>query len=355
MVTLSRPRGFTLIELSVAGAISLIVVMGAFVWINHASSASTAQGRTTEIISQGRLVLDLIGREIREAGDSVQLLPAHCMGASQPVNPQFGCAAILDPHPWRITLARYAWGPGPDGIESTADDTFPMGDFIDDGRNVVTLRFVPRGGIEDLGPARRGYVGRIERVQNPFAFGGEAPRVDVLLDRVVLDDRMSASPDGAQVDHRSDFALFRYQIMSTFAGEYAGVDAYTQRTTREGSFLLPPMRFFALPADPMAWLADVATVPPYLPAGYQQEIVGLGEGAATTSALRPGKPFATDLRYVLDFNRIRAVRVSFKVAERWDDPGFAGGVDLDPERPGTAREALLESTFELKALASFLN
>ncbi|AKU91711.1 PilW family protein [Vulgatibacter incomptus] len=167
-----RERGFSLIELMVAGTISLVVVAAAFAFITRASEASAAQERATELTSRGRIALDLIGRDIRSAGDSVQLLPDPCLGAGAP----FGCAAILEPHPWRITIARYAWGAGPDGILGTADDVLPSGPFAANGDNVVTYQFVPRtAGPVSLGGTRTGYVGRLERISNPFSFGDRHP------------------------------------------------------------------------------------------------------------------------------------------------------------------------------------
>ncbi|AKU91710.1 hypothetical protein AKJ08_2097 [Vulgatibacter incomptus] len=147
-------------------------------------------------------------------------------------------------------------------------------------------------------------------------------------------------------------------MMSVPGDVYVGDPAFTQRATRTRSFLLPPVRFFAFPADATVWAAaPVSAVPPYLPPttspGYAPQIVGLRRDT-TSSATLLTPSFADDLRYVLDVNRIRAVSVAFKVVEPRNDPNFSGGVDLGGSRPGTARVSLMESSFELKALSSFL-
>jgi len=338
----------------VASSISLLVVVGAFISINLAHESSLAQGRAVELIGQARIVLDQLGRDIRSAGDAVQLLPSHCLGGLQSGGAPFGCPAILEPHPWRITLARYQWGAGDDGILGTVDDTLPAGDFADDPENVVTYQFVPRGGLRDVGNGHRGWIGRIERITNPFGFAGAEPRLEVLLDDVLVDDAMRQSPDGVELDHRRDHAVFLYQLLSMQSGEYEGDAEFTQRATREGSFVLPPARFFALPADPQSWSEDFTAVPPYISADWAPEIMGLRQSATTSDHFRPGKTFEEDLRYVLDFNRIRAVHVAFKVVESREDPAVLDGVDLDPAQPGTARVILMESTFEMKPLTSYL-
>lgn len=354
MGALPREAGFTIIELMVAATISLLVVMGAFISINLAHETSLSQSRAVELIAQARVVLDQIGRDVRSAGDAVQLLPAHCLGGAQSPGAPFGCPAILEPHPWRITLARYQWGAGDDEILGTVDDTLPAGAFEDDPENVVTYQFVPRGGKRELGGGRTGWIGRIERITNPFGFAGAEPRLEVLLDDVLVDDAMRQSPDGAEFDHRRNHAVFLYQLLSMQSGEYEGDAEFTQRATREGSFVLPPARLFALPADPATWAVTFAAAPPYVPNDWVPEIVGLRQAATTTDQLRPGKAFDADLRYVLDFNRIRAVHVAFKVVESREDPAVFDGVDLDPSAPGTARVILMESTYEMKPLTSYL-
>lgn len=321
-----------------------------------------AQERTADLNSQARLALELIGRDIRNAGDSVQFLPAHCLEGSQSQGAPFGCPAILEPHPWRITLSRYMWDEGPDGIQFTTDDELGIDPFDTNGENVVTYQFVPRAEWAD--GSHRGYIGRLERVVNPFGFNSEAPSTTILLDNVLVDNRMSVSPDGTQTDPRRDYSVFMYRIMSVFSGEYEGEEAFTKRATEQGSFILPPMRFFAFPdiGDIANWATKQdGLTPPYLPTDYTKELVGLRPDSQTTDNLREviGPPggngnFTEDLRYVLDYNRIRAVNVSFKVVESREDPSFHTGIDLDPDMPGTARVIQVESTFELKVFSGYL-
>src|SRR5690606_15015244 len=95
--------GFTILELLVAAAISLFVIAGAFVAMNRAHRTSVTQDRAVDLASQARLVMELIGRDIRNAGDSVQFLPKHCLvdpatgAAHQTPGAPFGCPAILEP------------------------------------------------------------------------------------------------------------------------------------------------------------------------------------------------------------------------------------------------------------------
>lgn len=354
--TFSEARGFTLLEVLIAGTISLLVIAGAFVAMGRAHRTSIAQDRAVDLASQGRLVLELIGRDIRNAGDSVQFLPASCLGSPPPTaNAPFGCPAILEPHPWRLTMTRYMWDPGPDGIPYTADDEMSVATFDSNPENVVSYQFVPRTAWVD--GDHRGYIGQLERVVNPFGFAGQAPERTILLDNVLVDNRMLVSPDGSSRDERRDFSVFMYRILSVFSGEYSGNAAFTQRATDAGSFILPPVRFFDFPvlADVPAWADNQNGIgTPYLPV-YSQEIVGLQEDGSTVGTLRATSTgFANDLRYVLDFNRIRAVNVSLKLVEPRDDPEYFGGIDLDPDRPGTARVIQVESLFELKVFSGYL-
>jgi prepilin-type N-terminal cleavage/methylation domain-containing protein len=356
-------RGFTLLEVIIAAAISLFLVAGAFVAVGRAHQTSIGQERAVDLASQARLVMELIGRDIRNAGDSVQFLPSHCLVnpatgvATQAPGAPFGCPAILEPHPWRLTMTRYMWDAGADGIPFTADDQMSTAVFSANPENVVSYQFVPRQQWSN--GEHRGYLGRIERVVNPFGFAGQDPVKTILLDNVLVDNRMLVSPDGSQRDERRDYSVFMYRILSVTSGEYSGHQAYTQRATKEGSFILPPMRFFAFPnmGDIPAWEVNQEGLePPYLPAGYTTELVGLQPDASTVGTLRASSAgFAADLRYVLDFNRIRAVNVSFKVVESREDPGFFTGIDLDPDTPGTARVLQVESTYELKVFSGYLH
>lgn len=351
------PRGFTLLEVILAAAISLLVIGGAFVALSRAHQTSIAQDRNVDLASQARLALELIGRDIRNAGDSVQFLPAHCLEGTQASGAPFGCPAILEPHPWRLTMSRYTWDAGPDGIRLTADDQLGSSPFDDDGENVVSYQFVPRVRWSD--DDHDGYLGRLERIVNPYGFGGADPEVTLLLDNVFVDNRMLVSPDGTERDPRRDYAVFMYRILSVTSGEYSGHDAYTKRSTEQGSFILPPMRFFEFPdiasIDTWATNQDGLT-PPYLPAGYTAEMVGLQPDDSTVASLRStSSGFDADLRYVLDYNRIRAVHVSLKLVEAREDMNHHGGLDLDPDRPGTARVIQVESTFELKVFSGYIH
>lgn len=356
-------RGFTLVEVIIAAAISLFVVAGAFIAVGRAHQTSIAQDRAVDLASQARLVMELIGRDIRNAGDSVQFLPSHCL-----VNPTtgvhtqapgapFGCPAILEPHPWRLTMSRYMWDPGADGIPYTADDQMGTAVFSSNPDNVVSYQFVPRQEWSD--GSHRGYLGRLERVVNPYGFAGQDPVKTILLDSVLVDNRMLVSPDGTERDERRDYSVFMYRILSVTSGEYSGHQAFTLRGTKHGSFILPPMRFFAFPdmGDIPSWEDNqLGLEPPYLPADYTAEMVGLQPDASAVATLRADSAgFEDDLRYVLDFNRIRAVNVSFKVVEPREDPDYLTGIDLDPDMPGTARVIQVESTFELKVFSGYLH
>lgn len=358
--TSHRPGGgFTLLEVMIAGALSLIVIAGAFLALNRTHAASIGNERTIELMSQARQVLDLIGRDIRTAGDSVQFLPAHCLEGTQAPNAPFGCPAILEAHPWRLTMSRYMWNPGSDGIDFTTDDQLGVLTFSATPENVVSYQFVPTREWSSGGDS--GYIGRLERIVNPYGFppgSPEDPQRTVLLENVLLDNRLAVSPDGTQADPRRAHSLFMYRILSTFSGEYRGNAAFTQRSTKEGSFILPPVRLFRFPqfSDAETWADNqFGLSPPYVPSGMTQEIVGLETNTNTVpNLLTTSAGFAGDLRYVLDYNRIRAVRVAFKVVEPREDPNFHTGIDLDPDTPGTARVLHLESTFELKVFSGYL-
>src|SRR5690606_13275053 len=151
----------------------------------------------------------LIGRDMRTAGDSVQFLPAHCLSdpatgtQTQSPGAPFGCPAIMEPHPWRLTMSRYVWEAGPDGIPFTADDGLGVAPFNATPVNVVSYQFVPQTKFVD--GTHEGFIGQLQRVVNPFGFAGQDPEVTILLDNVVVDNRMLVSPDGSDRDARRDF------------------------------------------------------------------------------------------------------------------------------------------------------
>ncbi len=351
---MGRNRGFTLLELLVAGTISAIVALGGFVALTHMQDAAADQRRISELVSEARLALDFIARDIRSAGDSLEMLPGHCLGGLEAAGTPFLCAAILDAHPWRLTLARNTWDAGPDGVLSTMDDRAPQLAFDLEPNNVVAYQFVPDGAVRSLGSGgHQGVVGRLERIVNPFQFDGKPRRVTVLLDRIVLDNRMRVNPaNPTQSDDRYDYSLFLYQLLSVSSGEYEGDDTYTKRTTARTSFLLPPVRFFD-PLGAYATYQTAAPTKPWLPDYGTPQIVGL---AGSETVLRRGSgSFDQDLRYVLDYNRIRTVRVAFKVVDPREDPDLPDGIDLDPDRPGTARVFPFETTVELKVFSAMLD
>lgn len=356
-MNVGRSRGFTLIEVMVAGVLASLVALAGFAALSGVQTAAARQRRAVDLISQGRVAMELIGRDLRTAGDSVDRFPSPCLGALGWPNSPYRCAAILEPHPWRVVFTRNVWELGANGIPYTSDDIPPNTALTENPQNVVAYQFVPNGaGKVNIGPnGRQGVIGRLERVVNPYKFGGTAPQVTVLLDKVVLDNRMRVSPADPNVnDPRYDYALFMYQVMSVTTGEYAGNAAFTTRNTREGSFLLPPARFY----DPFGTYApftigSAAVAAPYLPTNYTAQVVGLAADATPATRLRTAAgTFGEDMRYMLDMNRIRTVRVAFHVVASTEDPGLTTGIDLDPDKPGTAASYPFEATFELKVFSS---
>ena len=353
-------RGFTLVEMMVAVVCSAVVVAGAFVLLTDVQKAVMRQNAANEVVGQARVALEILARDIRSAGDSLDLLPAKCLGAAAHADARGLCPAVLDAHPWRLAIARNAWVDVDDDGSTfgKADAPPPLNRrFEQNGENVVAFRFVPTA-APTFGDGRRGVLGRIERVVNPFRFpaGTGAEKVTVLLDQVVLDDRMRTDPaNPASADARFANALFMYRVM-TKSGELYGDDAITKRETAlNDEFLSPPLRFFAAKA-PSAYL----TTPPFVPGGYTAEVVGLRADetkteskilAGGTGSLDPNVP-TSDLRFVLDRDRIRAVRVAFKVADSRERRGVTDGVDLDGNvANGTAPLFPFETTIELKVLA----
>ncbi len=362
---MAAPRGFTLVELMVAGTISLLLVAGAFGLVNEVQRTAMRQAEASERVSAARVAMEVIARDIRGAGDSLDLLPDTCLGAAGFQPTEARCPALLDAHPWRVAIARNAWDDeDDDGSVWGADDLLPPVDrrFDQEPRNVVSFRFVPDGDGSPValsggvGGSRHGVLGRIERVVNPFRFKGEEPRVTVLLDRVLLDDRMRTDPlTPDEADHRYDYALFMYRV-ATRTGEFEG--ALSSRSTSVGGyFLTPPLRFFTAEV-PSAY----EPMPPWTPADYTPEIVGLASDetpttkllSAGTGSLDPADA-TSDFRLVLDRNRIRAVRVAFKVVDEREKADVRDGLDLDGNpHNGTARVHAFETTVELKVLANLV-
>lgn len=357
-MSMRNPRGFSLIELMIAGALSAIVALSGFIALSKVQQAVADQQRITDLTSAGRLAIEMMARDIRSAGDSLEMLPQHCMtGFNSPGTPH-NCAAILDPHPWRMTLTRNSWQAGSDGVLYTSDDLAPTLSFENNPEDVVTYEFAPTGGLKTFAGTHKGYVGQLRRIVNPFGFGGEPRRVAVLADNILLDNRMRvnpASPD--ENDARYDYNLFMYQVLRTGTESWVGDAALVDRTTKQGSYLLPVVRFFDPTNGTYAPYTSTGPAKPWLPNYGTPSVVGLHQSTtAETGALRSGgTSFDTDLRYILDYNRIRTVRVAFKMVEAKEDPDYIGGVDLDPSKPGTARIVPFETTTELKVFSPQLN
>jgi prepilin-type N-terminal cleavage/methylation domain-containing protein len=347
------PRGFTLIELMLASMLSAIVVLGAFLALTGVQVASATQQRSVDLVSQGRIALELIGKDIRAAGDSVNDLPSPCLKTIADPESTWGCPAILDPHPWRIVLARNTWGAGADGVPGTTDDVpDATTEFDQKPGNAIAYEFQPKTELTTYADGRQGYLGRLVRIENPLKFpaGAGTATTTVLLENVLLDDRMVVDPAApATGDARYAYALFLYGVLSIAPNEFSGDDAFVNRTTREGAFLLPPARFFTIPG---ATLPALPTTPPYRPTTYDFQITGLKADGTAQETLQPSTANADALAFVLARNRIRTVRVAFKVVAAKDDPDFPGGFDLDPDQPGTAPLYPFESTFELKVFSS---
>lgn len=364
-----RARGFTLIEIMIASTAALVVVLGAFVVLNHTQKVSVRQSRIVDTQSTARHAMAVLGRDIRMAGDSMALLPGPCMGAMGHTRSTSLCPAILDAHPWRITLARNAWGDGGD-YEFNDNDVAPTGTWASNPNNAVRYEFVPERHVAAMpdrgsGGTREVVIGRIERTTNPFGFAGQAAQTSVLLNNVILDDEMHVSADGAASDARFAHSLFMFQLAAS-SDELSGDAALVQRTTSlqnsdgESILLSPPTRFY----DPLAFVGGLPAapnVPPYMPNYGSVEIVGLRAGPdenavasifATTTGMDPSVS-TSDIRRVLDWNRIHAVRVAFKVFSGREDPEHSTGLDLDGNPAnGTALVQPLVSTYELKLLAN---
>jgi len=339
-----------MLELLVAGTVSTIVIGFAIMTIARIQTANAAQRKDIELASQARLAMELIGRDIRGAADAVQFLPYHCIAGMQSPGTPDGCAAILDPHSWRITLARNAWITPAGATPGTEQDTISSLPFNQNPDNVVTYQFVPRRTVLD----GTGVIGHIERIRNPFGFMGEEPQVSILLDNVLLDERMKLDASGSDSNPIYDHALFLYQLLSLTPNEYVGDPEIVARVAARGSFLLPPMRFYAVPNPLDTPLPAIETAPPYLGA-YPVDIYGLDPEsvlAPTTPLQSTNGSFDADMRYILDWNRIRAVRVAFKVVEATEDPLYTSGLDLDPDIPGTSRVFPAEAVFEVKIFSS---
>ncbi len=365
---MQRARGFTLIELMIAGVLSAIVVFAGFIALTGLQRSGARQTEADETVGRARLAMEIIARDIRSAGDSLDLLGTPCIDAAKAYPDRtFQCPAILEPHPWRIVIARNAWtdaaGTGPGRYLDTDRPPATTRLFHEWPENVVLYQFVTdQTGPKTFGDGRKGYLGRIERVLNPFGFKrgtvASLPQTTVLLENVLLDDRMREKPDGTDSDRRYHHSLFMYQVLTTSA-YFVGSLSTRDTSAAADAFLTPPLRFFA-PGS----AGSLNSAEPYLP-DHDASIVGLDpyEGADptpyTAGLLATGsKGFKasdpdSDLRLLLDRSLIRTVRIAFKVVgpERTDN---TTGLDLDGNPAnGRANVYAFETTAEIKPLAPF--
>jgi len=157
----------------------------------------------------------------------------------------------------------------------------------------------------------------------------------------------------AQNDPRYDYSVFLYQLLRVPPEEYNGDPSLVERATRQGSHILPPVRFYN-PEGPFTSYLTATPAPPWLPPHGGPNIVGLHPGpTAEVTLFKSSGSFDSDMRYVLDYNRIRGVRIAFKILDA-EDPDYQDGVDVDPESPGTARVFTFESLAELKSFSAFV-
>jgi type II secretory pathway pseudopilin PulG len=359
-----RDRGFTLLELILAGSLSAVVVFAGFVALTGLQRSGARQTEADEVVGRARLAMEIMSRDIRSAGDSLDLLDTPCIpAASAHADRTFQCPAILEPHPWRIAIARNAWtdstGTGPGRYRDTDLPPDPTRLFDRWPENVVLYQFVPyQPGERTFSDGRHGYLGRIERVLNPFDFPrgttSSTAQTTVLLENVLLDDRMREKPDGSDVDHRYDHALFLFQVLTT-KDKFVGHPDISGRTTSAASnaFLTPPIRFF-----PATSPGDLVKTAPYMP-DHEGEVVGVfkdttardGLLATGSKEMKASQP-DSDLRLILDRSLIRTVRIAFKVVGP-ERPEQTTGLDVDTGRPGTAVVYSFETTAELKPLAQY--
>ncbi len=389
-------RGFTLLELMVASGVAGVVSLAAFAAVTNMQRATGAQLEATQTVSAGRLGLELMLRDIRSAGASSELFTTHCIapGSRHPAAVS-GCPALLEAHPWRIIIARNSWTPPapPPGAASAspyaASATAPpaTATLASSPNNVVAYEFVPTAPQTVLqvanliGPgthARTVIRGQIHRIVDPWGFGPNGPQRMVLVDNVMLDNAMRCDPANPTTsgaggcDGRYDFALFSYRVAAR-PGQLVG-DANlvgAARNTQSGVLLSPPMNFYPATAplgngnfEGMAPTAQHIAGAPSAAADVRGLDLGAGGVAVfdlagpavdepmqvSTNSLDPTVPDSV-MRMILDNDRIRAVRVSFKVAAPREDPTFLEGIDLDPARQGTAPVYSFESLGEIKSVA----
>lgn len=417
-----RSRGFTLLELIIAGGLAGIIAVAAFAAVTNMQQATGTQMEATSVFSSGRFGLDMMLRDIRMAGDSNELFANYCIRdpAMRHPNTLYACPAILEAHPWRIVLAMNNWAPAAAGVGIDINSPFAVGAtpptrasmLWDRPDNMVAYEFVPLIDadfpIETLqvrNPAgtndfQRDVIrGRIDRIVNPFGldtaggFNVLPPQRSVLVENVVLDNAMRCNPlnpensnDPDACDPRFDHALFGYRLLArqNTLVETAG------RTTSSTMFLSPPLNFYA-PGRPAFQFGVDAPTDGLTFAGLPTaaEVRGLKAGAvpagdgirlyddtvaeldgftreSMADALVAADPFNPTIpnsviRLIYDRQRIRAVRVSFKVYSGREDPNYRLGLNLDDQDAaapqvttglGTSPLFQFESEAELKVFSS---
>lgn len=96
-------RGFTLVELLIAVAITAIVTAAGYVYFNNMFNFSIAHNRTADMQQDVRVAMDIMGREIRAAGFGViDPLGGTVLGAVSPITPGNNVDSDPDGNPGRL-------------------------------------------------------------------------------------------------------------------------------------------------------------------------------------------------------------------------------------------------------------
>ncbi len=91
-----KEKGFTLIEILVSMAITLVITMGAYTFFNNTFNFSILHSRTAEMQRESRMAIDILSREIKNAGFGiVEPLTGIIQGAVSPIQ----SANNVDPDP----------------------------------------------------------------------------------------------------------------------------------------------------------------------------------------------------------------------------------------------------------------
>ncbi len=388
----SAAHGFTLIEVLIAGGLAGLIAVAAFAAVTNMQQASGTQIEATTTFSSGRLGLDMMLRDIRMAGDSNDLLNDFCIPAAQRHdNTLYACPAILEAHPWRIVLSMNNWTAPAGAAEIGINSPFVAGStppsrasrLSDLPENTIAYEFVPllavdppmeglrvRNPVGGAWAARAVVRGRIDRILNPFGFDATGalnvlpPQRSVLVENVVLDNAMKcnpANPENSTVagacDARFDHTLFSYRLFAR-QGTINGLAAWA---TTSQFLLSPPVNFYN-PSRPLTAIGVGAAQANLTFGGIPgvPDVRGLVTGAGplpvgadlyvnpppagldgmTRTALTLGTPFDPAvpnslIRLIYDRQRIRSVRVAFKVYSGREDPLYSLGLDLDNKQAGS--------------------